>query len=77
MRRLLAAVPLFVLVGCSYVGLTSPPGTRFGGNSTSQPVVVRIGETKSEPLKTPKAEESAPSKEASTAEASDAPGATQ
>ncbi|NOK08296.1 hypothetical protein [Corallococcus exercitus] len=77
MRRLLAAGPLFVLVGCSYVGFTSPPGTRFGGKSTVQPVVIRVGTSESEPLKTPKAEEPAPSKEASTAEASDAPGATQ
>ncbi|MFP2899798.1 hypothetical protein [Corallococcus sp. 4LFB] len=77
MRRLLAAVPLFALVGCSYVGITSPPGSRLAGNSSSRPPVIRVGKSESAPLKSPETEESAPSKEASTAEASDAPGATQ
>ncbi|NOK32299.1 hypothetical protein HMI49_03665 [Corallococcus exercitus] len=77
MRRLLVVVPLFALVGCSYVGITSPPGSRLAGNSSSRPPVIRVGKSESEPLKSPETEKSAPSKEASTAEASDAPGATQ
>ncbi|WP_375754789.1 hypothetical protein [Corallococcus exercitus] len=79
MRRLLAVVPLFTLAGCAYVdvGAGPTPSSRFGGRSTSQPVVIRVGKEEPEPLKTPKTDEPAPSKEASTAEASDAPGATQ
>ncbi|RKH66306.1 hypothetical protein D7X96_21915 [Corallococcus interemptor] len=71
MRRLLFVAPLFSLVGCSYLGIASPPGTRLGSTSGTQPVSIRVGKTESEPLKTPEAEES------STAEASDDPGATQ
>ncbi|MBN8231020.1 hypothetical protein JYK02_26220 [Corallococcus macrosporus] len=82
MRRLLAVVPLFTLAGCAFFDIMgSPagptPSNTFGGKSITQPVVIRIGEKESEPLKSPETEESAPSKEASTAEASDAPGATQ
>ncbi|RKG76692.1 hypothetical protein D7W79_17230 [Corallococcus exercitus] len=77
MRRLLAVLPLLTLVGCSYVGITSPPGSRLAGNSSSRPPVIRVGKSESEPLKSPETKEPASSKEASTAEASDAPGATQ
>ncbi|RKH59958.1 hypothetical protein [Corallococcus aberystwythensis] len=72
MRRLLAAVPLFVLVGCSYVGVGTTPMTRFGAPSSSPgPVSISVGKSDST-LETPETE-----KEASTAEASDSPGATQ
>ncbi|NRD46805.1 MULTISPECIES: hypothetical protein [Corallococcus] len=79
MRRLIAAVSLFALVGCAYVGIgPTPTRSRLSTQPTgSGPVVIRVGKTEPEPLKTPETGESTPSKEASTAEASDSPGATQ
>ncbi|NOK20738.1 hypothetical protein [Corallococcus carmarthensis] len=81
MRRLLAAVPLFALVGCSYVGVGLTPTSRLGNHPSSPagPVSIRVGKS-GDTLETPeteKKEEAAPAKESSTAEASDAPGATQ
>ncbi|WP_147443070.1 MULTISPECIES: hypothetical protein [unclassified Corallococcus] len=74
MRRLLAAVPLFALAGCSYVGIgPTPTRSRLSTQPTgSGPVVIRVGKPEPAPLEAPKTEE-----EASTAEASDTPGATQ
>ncbi|MBZ4375833.1 hypothetical protein NR800_23680 [Corallococcus interemptor] len=74
MRRLIAAVPLFALAGCSYVGVGTTPRSRFSAApAVSRPVVIQVGKSESPPLEAPKAEEEKPS----TAEASDDPGATQ
>ncbi|NOJ95667.1 hypothetical protein HMI51_22375 [Corallococcus coralloides] len=74
MRRLIAAVPLFALEGCSYVGVGATPRSRFSPQPTvSTPVVIRVGTPESETLETPETEE----EKSSTAEASDDPGATQ
>ncbi|NBC42329.1 hypothetical protein [Corallococcus exiguus] len=79
MRRLIAAVSLSTLAGCAYVGIgQTPTGSRFSPQSSgSGPVVIRVGTAEPAPLETPKTEESTPSKKSSTAEVSDAPGATQ
>ncbi|MBN8464919.1 hypothetical protein JYJ95_00225 [Corallococcus exiguus] len=73
MRRLIATVSLLALSGCAYVGIgQTPTGSRFSPQSSgSGPVVIRVGTAEPAPLETPKTEE------ASTAEASDDPGATQ
>lgn len=74
MRQLIAAVSLFALAGCSYVGISATPRSRLSPQPTvSSPVVIQVGKSEPEPLEAPKAEEEKPS----TAEASDAPGATQ
>ncbi|NBD12564.1 MULTISPECIES: hypothetical protein [Corallococcus] len=79
MRRLLAAIPWFALVGCSYVGLATTPDNSIGPYS-SRPgaAIIRVGKPEPEPIKTletpkpEKAEESAPTTESPTAEASSA-----
>lgn len=44
MRHLVAAAPLFALVGCAYVNLSPNPTNRFGPKSARpEPVSVRIG----------------------------------
>ncbi|AFE07389.1 hypothetical protein COCOR_07199 [Corallococcus coralloides DSM 2259] len=74
MRRLIAAVSLFALAGCSYVGVGATPRSRFSPQPTvSSPVVIQVGKSDPEPLEGPKAEEEKPS----TAVATDDPGATQ
>ncbi|RKG65022.1 hypothetical protein D7V80_24830 [Corallococcus sp. CA054B] len=74
MLRLIAAVSLFALTGCSYVGVGATPRSRFSPQPTvSSPVVIQVGKSEPPPLEAPKAEE----EKSSTAEASDDPGATQ
>ncbi|MHA7634176.1 hypothetical protein [Corallococcus sp. M7] len=74
MTRLLAVVSLFTLAGCSYVGVGATPRSPFSPQPiVSSPVAIQVGKSEPEPLEAPKAEEEKPS----TAEASDAPGATQ
>ncbi|WP_223638689.1 hypothetical protein [Corallococcus sp. EGB] len=76
MRRLLAAVPLLALFGCSYVGIGVTPRSRLGTQPAEPvgPVSIRVGKSDST-LAAPETEQTdapAPAKEAT-----DAPGATQ